>query len=217
MTPLASAAITAALALQAATTPKVGLCDPPAGPRIPWAKAERLEVRRRAHAFCRSLGASSLACAWVDASIVRESSGRPSVRHTKGRGEDGIGILGLDKRSHRDKWPDDPEPAWCSPEASVIVALDIGRRAVRRSRRDGEEPTISYVQAVFSMRSTYRDEDGRLHVAIDPNSDLRLCKAMRARGHGCRERVSAGDFGEHVPLADRPRRAQIETAHEPAR
>lgn len=195
---------TAALALQASDTPKIGLCDPRGGPALQWSAEERREVRRRTTAACRTLGASPAVCAWIDVVRARESSGRPSVRHTRGASEDGLGLLGLDQRSHRDKWPGPTDPAWCTPEASVIVALAIGRRAVERHGMT----TISGVQAVFSMRQTYRDEQGRRHVAIEPRSDARLCAAMEARGHGCRETVEPRDFGVRIPVSDRPARAR---------
>ena len=124
------------------------------------------------------------------------------MRHTMGPGEDGIGPLGLDKRWHRDKWPGDPEPAWCLPEASALVALDIARRAVVRHGAK----TLTMVQAVYAFR-TYRDEYGDRHIKIDPNADARLCRALRARGRSCREHIDLADIGRPTPVADRRRRA----------
>lgn len=183
--------------------PTIGQCDPDDGPRLVWSREQRREARARAKAACRALGASRLVCAWVDVAGLRESSWRPSVRHRRGPNEDGLGILGLDKRSHRDKWPGDPEPAWCTPEASVIVALHIARRAITR----WDAQNVSDIQAVFAFR-TIRTDEGELLVAKDHRADERLCKAMRARGFGCRTPVKLKDVGRWVPVKDRPARTR---------
>lgn len=111
-------------------------------------------------------------------------------------------MLGLDKRAHRDKWPGDPEPAWCTPEASVLVALHIARRAVKR----WGARSVSDIQAVYAFR-TARTEEGNLILVKDRRSDERLCRAMRARGHGCRTTVKLKDVGRWVPVPERPARA----------
>lgn len=182
---------------------KVGQCDPDGGPRFQWTREQRREVRDRVHDACRAQGAALIVCAWLDVSGLRESSWSPSVRHRRGEREDGIGVLGLDKHAQRRRWPEDPEPAWCQPEASVVVALSIARSAIRKwGARD-----VSDIQAVFAFR-TFRDEDGQLHVRKDYRANERLCKGMMARGFSCRRPVTLKDLGPRTPVEDRPARAR---------
>lgn len=136
---------------------EIGQCEPPGLPHAYVSPEQRQETKRRVRASCKSVGATPIICAWVGLSAKRESSYRPGVRHNRGPGEDGIGVLGLDKNSQRRRWPGDPEPAWCTPEASVLVALAIARSAVEK----WGATSVSDIQAVFAFR-TFRDEDGQL-------------------------------------------------------
>mgnify|MGYP007022321895 CR=1 FL=1 len=114
---------------------KAPYCDPSGVKARRYSKAETMETRERVQAVCKHVGASKPVCAYLDAVVVRESSGRAGVRHTKGTPEKGItenglGPMGLSLHWHRDKWPGkDEDPMFCHPEVSALVALDIVHRA----------------------------------------------------------------------------------------
>ncbi len=116
-----------------------------------YTKAERRETRERVQEVCKQVGASKPVCAYLDAIVVRESSGRSGVRHTIGSPEhgvteNGLGAMGLSLRWHADKWPgDDEDPMFCVPEVSAIVALDIVHRAVKKWGAN----SLTEVQAVY--------------------------------------------------------------------
>lgn len=191
------------LLVAAAQAPTIGVCDPVDGPRIQWTAEQRAETKSRAMAACRRLKADPGICAWVSASGERESDWRPGVRHTKGKGESGIGPLGLSIRWHGDKWPGDPEPALCSPEASVIVALDIARRA---QERWGARNLIE-VQAVFAGRFrcvTETDGSRECFIVRDIAKDRGICSRLEQRGVDCRAPLPERAAGRRVPVRDRP-------------
>jgi hypothetical protein len=192
--------LTVLLALVLATP--IGTCDPVDGPPIRWSAEQRDEVRSRVRATCRAMKAPALTCAWLDAVGDRESAWRPSVRHVLGRNENGLGVLGLSKRWHAAKWPEPPEPAFCSPEASVIVALDIVRRAqVRWGARD-----LRDVNAVFAGRFRCVEEEGRRECFIerDVARDRDVCRRLELRGVDCRAPLPMRAGGRVVPVHQRP-------------
>ena len=91
------------------------------------------ETKARLRYACKEMGGSPITCAFLDAVAIRESSGRSGVRHTKGDGENGLGVAALSLRWHRDKWPgDDEDPMFCHPEVSAIVVFDVIRRAYHK-------------------------------------------------------------------------------------
>lgn len=199
----------------AAGSPKIGRCDPADGPPIRWSAEERDEVRARARATCKAQGAARGVCAWLDASGVRESSWSPSVRHTMGVNEAGLGIFGLSKRWHRDKWPGAVEPAFCSPEPSVLVALAIVRRAqVSWGARD-----LRDVQAVFAGRFACMTDLGRRECFIERNAaaDRDVCERLKIRGVDCRAPLPKNAAGRRVKVRDRPARAEALAARFTAR
>jgi hypothetical protein len=192
-----------ALVLSVATEPQIGDCDPVDGPPIRWSAEQRDEVRDRVAATCRAMRAAPMVCAWVKVAGARESSWSPSVRHVRGRNEHGLGVLGLSLRWHRSKWPGGGEPAFCSPEASVIVALDIVRRAqITWGARDLQD-----VQAVFAGRFRCLREEGREECFIlrDPAKDRDVCERLEQHGIDCRSPLPRRAAGRHVPVHDRPR------------
>jgi hypothetical protein len=186
----------------------VGQCDPREGPGLIWTAEARQETRDRVEAVCRSVGASKAVCAWLDASLVRESSGRPGVRHTRGRGEMGLGPLGLSVWWHRDKWPgSDEDPAFCSPEVSALVALEIAHRAVDRY----EAHNLVTVQSIFAGRwRCFRDveTDGDKMCFATQTENVRLCAALGARDVDCYDRIEKKDLGRRVPRSQRRERAE---------
>lgn len=193
---------TIALLLTAAQGPKIGMCDPVDGPRIEWTDEQRAEVRSRVRAVTRWAKSARMVSDYLDAVGMRESSWSPSVRHTLGKNENGIGPLGLSQRWHGGKWPDDPEPAFCSPEASALVALDIVRRA---QERWGARNLIE-VNAVFAGRFKCVEEEGRKECFIVRNlaKDRDICMRLEKRGVDCRAELPKNAAGRRVPVRDRP-------------
>lgn len=203
LTPVITAAILAATAAQAngqetRQIGHVGQCDPQGGPRLIWTDEARKETRQRVAHACRSTGASKAICAWLDASVVRESSGRPGVWHDQKRG---IGPLGLLIASHRDKWPGDTEhPDWCQPEASALVALEVAHRAYRKY----EATNLVLIQSIYSGRWRCYSEPGEPRRCFASRTDNpRLCAALAARGVGCYDRIEKKDLGRRIPTRQR--------------
>lgn len=195
-----------ALVLSVGSEPQIGVCDPVDGPPIRWSAEQRDEVRDRVGAACKALGAAPPVCAWLRVAGARESSWSPSVRHVRGRNEHGLGALGLSLRWHRRKWPGGGEPAFCSPEAATIVALDIVRRAqVTWGARD-----LRDVQAVYAGRFRCVIEQGRPECFIvrDPAKDRDVCERLEQHGVDCRAPLPKRAAGRHVPVHKRPEVAE---------
>jgi hypothetical protein len=199
-------------------------CNDQGVPRVRWSAEAKARTRERARSACEALGASPIICAYDDAIVWRESfGGEASVWHERGTDADGtrergLGMMALSLRWHADKWPgDDEHPAFCSPEASIVVAHEIYWRAVTRYNATN----IVEVQAIFAgrFRCTTVDRWGwlaRVWPAIawalperecwpapTERMTLDVCERMRARGHHCGRRITVADLGERVPLDER--------------
>lgn len=201
-------------------------CNDVGAPRVRWSAEAKAVTRERVQAACEALGAAPIVCAYDDAIVWRESfGGEASVRHMRGVDADGtpehgLGPMGLSLRWHADKWPgDDEDPAFCTPEASVIVAHEIYWRAVTRYNATN----IVEIQAVFAgrFRCHVRDRWGWLARVWPPlalvlpvaerecwpmptaSMAADVCERMQARGFNCYRRVSAEDLGVRVPLDHR--------------
>lgn len=189
-------------------------CDAPGGPVSRTGTLATLEDRTRLRAACEAVGGSPLYCAYVDAVGLRESSWRRGVRHDNGadadgREERGLGILGLSVRWHHDKWPGDPDPDWCQPEASFAVLHAIAWRAVDRwHARD-----LAEVQAVYGGHWRCSASAGRRTCELlGYPSEGRLHGMLRRRGHSAYTPISARDLGERLPKRRRATWAR-EQAH----
>ena len=190
-------------ALSARAPMEIGQCDPVAGPRGRWTAEQRREVRRRVRRACREgLRASPIVCAYYDAVVVRESSGNPGARHTLGKGENGLGAMGLSLRWHADKWPGrDEDPAWCTPEASLVVAHAVVWRAFTRYHAR----TMLDVQAVYAGRWTCHGE-GRARECWPeptPRTGRAICGRLQARGFSCDAPITRKDLGRRIPYGKR--------------
>jgi hypothetical protein len=201
-------------------------CNAPGVPRVRWSAEAKARTRERARSACEALGASPIICAYDDAIIWRESfGGEASVWHERGTDADGtrergLGMMALSLRWHADKWPGTDEyPAFCTPEASIVVAHEIYWRAVTRYNATN----IVEIQAIFAgrFRCTTVDRWGWLARAWPaiawalpvaerecwPAPTARMtadiCERMRARGHHCGRRITVADLGERVPLDGR--------------
>jgi hypothetical protein len=203
-------------------------CDEP-GTRTKWATSDKARTRARVRAACEALGASPIVCAYDDAVVWRESfGGAASVRHTRGTDADGtpehgLGPMGLSLRWHSGKWDgDDEDPAFCSPEVSVVVAHEIYWRAVTVYGAD----SIADIQAIFAGRFVCENVDhfawlGRLPLLgpvvarwlpgpvkdcrpdPTPEGEQDICERMAARGFNCHARVGASELGRRLSASER--------------
>lgn len=183
-------------------SPTIGQCDPVDAPAVVWTDGQRQETRRRAQRACERLGASYEACVFADVVGKRESDFRPGVRHTRGRRENGIGAHGINKRWHYDKWPDDLEPAMCTPEASLIVVLDIVDRAQQR----WGAKNLREVQSVYAGRTRSYVQDGkRIRTIVrDLKKDRGICDRLARRGVDCEAPLPPRAAGRRIPVQQRP-------------
>jgi len=179
--------------------PSLPGCDPIGEPRK-YTEAEREETRARVQAVCRHVKASPITCAYMDASVVRESDGRAGVHHTKGEGENGLGPLGLSLTWHADKWPgEDEDPMFCVPEVSALVALEILHRAFARY----DAQNFLDAQAIYAGSFVCWSEGDKRRCGPNPTrrTEAAICSRMRLRGFSCRSLASKKDLGRHVPKA----------------
>jgi hypothetical protein len=185
----------------------LGSCSPQDGPGLRWAPEVRAEARARARAVWVAQGVSKDALAYIDAVGERESDYRPGVWHDGGRG---LGMHGLNMRSHRDKWPGDDEfPSFCQPEVSALVALEIAHRAYRRY---GARDWVA-VQSIYGGRwrcYVVPDERGRprRRCWASRTKDPGTCHRMAVRGGDCRRVIRRKDLGRRTPTAQLRERAR---------
>lgn len=225
---LAGLAMSQGCARLAAASPGIvdgDFCNEVGSPRVRWSAEDKARTRERIQSACEALGAAPIICAYDDAITWREAfGGEASVRHMKGLDADGtpehgLGPLGLSLRWHADKWPgDDEDPAFCTPEVSVVVAHEIYWRAVTRYQAD----SIADIQAIYAGRFRCRVSDrwgwltrawpllARILPSVrecwpapSPRMEADICQRMADRGFNCHARITAADLGERVPLPDR--------------
>jgi hypothetical protein len=190
--------------------PLIPKCSPDDGERHPFTAAQREETRVRVQRTCKALEASPVICAYMDAIVIRESSGNAGVRHHKGTDadgvrEDGLGAMGLSKRWHHDKWPGrDEDPMFCAPEVSAVVAHTIFWRAMDRFQAD----TVPDIQSIYGGHwKCHKDPDTGLRVGCFPSRDYSpqspMCARMRARGFNCYQPIRTEDLGKRIAFKDR--------------
>lgn len=219
----------------AAQTPGIvpgDYCDPDDNGST-WTKAQKLATRQRVWDACKAVGGSDLYCEFHDAAVRRESwGGVASTDHVSGTDADGdqeygLGPMGISIKWHRDKWPgDDEAPAFCTPEASFIVAHAITRRAVvSLGARNAiemqavygggrgvvlceeigapawvfEAPVVGWLARAVGLEPARRE----CLIRPKPNHVRSVCNYMR--GVTCRRPITAEDVGLDVPLSDRRR------------
>lgn len=190
------------LLAQIAQSP-IGQCDPVEGDAIKFTAEERRAVRRRIRHACEASGAAPIVCAYHDAVTVRESSGRASVRHVRGKGEAGLGPQGLSLASHARKWPGQADPDFCTPEVSFVVTHEILHRAVTHyGARNAWD-----VQAVFAGRFGCVGDGSRgtCTAAEQDRTTSAICSRMAARGFDCYAPISARELGRRIPFDERQR------------
>jgi len=188
------------LLVQIAQSP-IGKCDPVDGPALQFTQAERRAVRQRIRRACKATGAAPIVCAYHDAVTVRESSGRSSVRHRLGKGENGVGPQGLSIVSHADKWPGPADPDFCVPEVSFVVTHEIVHKAVTRYGARN----LWDVQAVFAGRFGCVG-DGSSGTCTNVQQDKTtsaICGRMQARGFDCYAPIGRRELGQRIAKRDR--------------
>jgi len=163
--------------------------------------AESRETRARVQAVCKEVGADPIVCAYMDAVVVRESSGRSGVRHTKGKNENGLGAMGLSLRWHRDKWPgEDEDPLFCHPEVTAVVSLAIMHRAMQRYKAKN----IVEIQAIYAGNWTCQGEgrERKCRARVTKRT-TNVCGRMSARGFDCWKTLTKKDLGRKIPMDER--------------
>jgi hypothetical protein len=172
-------------------------CDPSGEPR-PLSAEGRRNTYTLIRETCRSLGAADHVCEAAVAMAWRESRGRPTVTHTRGINEYGLGLFG-----HAPKfwgWLLRPaglgDDAFCDPALATVALVREFQFAVRRGAS-----TLRDLQRVHSGRSP-RDESG-------PHKDNRWCHLLANgprddRGAvswpslDCSRAVTAEDLGPRI-------------------
>lgn len=184
--------------------PQMGVCTAPDAPNVAWPRKLRRETQARVQRACHDVGASKVICAFADAIVIRESSGRAGVRHRLGHNEHGLGAMGLSLRWHRDKWPGrDEDPQFCKPEVSFAVAHAVMWRAVTRYKAT----TLLEIQAIYEGRwfCFPHPTTGKPMCRATPTRRTRgnICGRMRTRGFSCDEPITRKDLGRKVDRARR--------------
>jgi len=165
-------------------------CD--AAPRE-TTEAERAATFAEVRAACERFGAAPEVCAALEAVTWRESRGVATVRHTRGRNEDGAGAHGVSWRYHGRRLL--PEGATvddlCDARTSAIVVLALWRSWVARGAKNW-----TAIQRAYSGRG-FANPDR-------PRADARWCGLLRRFGVACGARLSLADFGT-VPTLEQLR------------
>jgi len=182
-------------------TQDLGIPIPNCSEHQAYDNAESRETRARVQAVCQEVGADPIICAYMDAVVVRESSGRSGVRHTKGKNENGLGAMGLSLRWHRDKWPgEDEDPLFCHPEVTAIVSLAIMHRAMQRYKAKN----IVEIQAIYAGNWTCQGEgrERKCRARVTKRT-TNVCGRMSARGFDCWKTLTKKDLGRKIPMDER--------------
>jgi hypothetical protein len=177
-------------------------CNAP-GERVPWSPERKAATRERVQGALAELGVARAVRAYHDAIVYRESfGGEASVVHALGEDSDGVpeyglGTHGLSLRWHADKWGEDADPAFCTPEVSTVVAHELIWRAVTRF---GARNLVE-VQSVYAGAFECRAGACRFTLAGDRRSGL--CGRLRARGVSCWAPITERDLGRRLGAEDR--------------
>lgn len=179
----------------------IGQCDPVAGPRVEFSKADRERVFDRIEASCLAAGDSPIICAYFDMVTFRESRGRASVRHTRAEGENGLGPLGLSLRWQRHRWPGEADPDFCTPEVSYAVAREVAIKAIAHYHAQ----SVLDIQAVYSGRwRCFETQKGRECYADPSDHTVAItCPGMKRRGFSCNTAIGRKALGKRIPKRDR--------------
>lgn len=170
----------------------IGKCDQRGGPKVEFTASDRAEVYRRVRRSSIMHQEAPIMAAYWDAVTERESHGRASIRHTRGKGENGLGPHALGW-VHRAKWPGKFSDM-CTPEYSHATARVITRIAFDKYGAR----TIWEFQAIYAGRFGCV---GRSGACTSRQQDLtsHVCARMRIRGYSCHARISAADLGLKIP------------------
>ena len=185
---------------------EIGQCDPVDKEDRPfrWTHAKRREVRDRLDYTFRSQRAAPIIRAYVDVIAYRESyGGTASVRHTLGKNENGLGPLGLSIRFQGRFWSGDPDPDFCTPEVSAVVAHAFFWVAYDNY----QARSIADLQAIYGghwSKSTLWPS-GRIVRRANQwyKEKPRLCAMMKKRGYNCEEKITARTLGRRVHVSKR--------------
>lgn len=171
------------------------VCDPVGTPTPAMTPQERRETYAVVRETCKAVGASEPVCEALVAVTWRESRGRPTVVHTRGPNEYGLGAHGFSWRFWRRLIEDAEQDDFCDPAMSTLAVLEAWQFFFRRGAR-----RIKHLQRGYSgHRPT---DDSR------PYADARWCNLLE---HGprddqhvvdwsvdCETRITAADLGRPI-------------------
>lgn len=187
--------------LAADTLEEAALCDSVEGNKLPGSRTKeaKRDTRRRVQRACRAMGMSNSICVMMDVIVCRESScGVTSVRHTRGtrgKGENGLGAMGLSLRWQSDKWPGrDEDPMFCVPEVSAVVTSAIFWRALKAY----DAKDFRDLQAIFAGRF-FKDEFGKYFAKRSYRGDRDICNRLASRGINCKTKINRAKLGRFIP------------------
>lgn len=164
-------------------------CDPVEGPAREWTRGQRQGARELATAHLRARGARPNFLAFVDAATIRESSGRPSVRHDGGAG---VGLHGLNVRYHG------AGRNLCDPRESAEAVRELARRCIRKYG-DGYALVAWDLQACYAGRFECIGGPRNLGTCTTEQQDRTtsaICSRMEARGFSCYVPIHESDLGQ---------------------
>lgn len=188
--------------------PAMGECTPEGHKNAPigkrgWTMPMRQETRDRVQRACHAADASPLVCAFADAIVFRESSGRAGVRHRLGPREHGLGAMGLSLRWHRNKWKGKADPDFCKPEVSFAVAHAIWWAAVLRYHARSPLDIQAVYEGKWDCMTDPKTQRRVCYAAPDGNTARNICGRMTKRGYSCHAQLGAKDLGRRIRKRDR--------------
>jgi hypothetical protein len=169
-----------------------GKCDPVDGPRLEWSRGERKAARDMANDSVRERGASPIFIAFLDSVTIRESSAFASRWHDHGTG---LGLHGINIKTHRKRWPSPLNPAICNPRVSAAIVQDIAHDAITR-----HGATSAWdIQAVFAGRFECVGIGEKTCTGeMQDRTTSAICDRMEKRGFGCYDPITKRDLGRRM-------------------
>jgi hypothetical protein len=172
-------------------------CDVPGEPPTPTTAEQRRDTYALVREDCKALGAAPAICETMVAMAWRETRGRPTLVHTRGKNEYGLGLFAHAPRFWRFLWLPLPRYKICDPHVAIAALL----REFQRSYRQGARRIMHLQRPHAGRRPT---DDSR------PYADARFCYLLE---HGprddqhvvswsvdCKTRITRDDLG--TPIDD---------------
>lgn len=155
----------------------------------------RRDARDRIQHTAKAMGLSKDARSVLMTMVTRESGGDPCSVHTLGKGEYGLGPLGLSVRWMLGHWDRNAHPrVLMIPEVSAVIAIRVMRRAVRLHGAN----TWTEINSVFATGK----------IKKRPEKDRLWCNRLERRGISCVSNPG-GQLGKKLGLGKVPNQEAI--------